>query len=564
MAYTNYLAVTIQASQCGSSNSTNFPMLFSSTIAQLATVANGGKVTNSSGYDIIFSSTPNLSGANILPFEIVSYSPTAGQFVAFVQVPTLSVSVNTVIYVLYGNSAISSSQANAAAVWSSYLGVWHFGTSGSLVLTDSTGNSTATNHGATPVSGVYNGGAAFAGGSSEWIDTGATQTGLTNFTLEGWIASTTSAAMFPISSRNSGSTGGIFMIVDNFSSPYVPAIGYSNGANFTLTYGATAISSSYMYVAGTHTAGGSNQVALYINGVAGGTQAGSGTATDPANSGNTLQFGRDGLGSSPNYFTGNLSEVRLSASVRSASWILATYNNLINPTSFYLAGPPNTMQAVTATGTNTPLAIGPITPRFPNMLALVVGNNGLQFAPAGWTQLAGTDFSYLQLASQSAVSISTTITGWVDSGFSTAWSAILALYTTSGAATILSAGESGTFSPPGVTTITAIAVTKGQTVIVWAGTGSAGNVGQDGADPVLTISDSAGNLYVPFKAVVNSGGFTYATYLFSAINVAANAALVISITATESAHGPAAYYVMLANNLVNIFALSYGFPTIIM
>src|ERR1035438_8205777 len=105
---------------------TNFPVLVSVTVADLATVANGGHVQNASGYDIIFSSTPAGSGSGILPFEVISYSATTGKLVAYVQVP--SAATGTQLYILYDNGSISTDQSSAAAVWSNgYLAVYHFG-----------------------------------------------------------------------------------------------------------------------------------------------------------------------------------------------------------------------------------------------------------------------------------------------------------------------------------------------------------------------------------------------------------------------------------------------------
>ena len=104
----------------------NFPFLFNSTDPDLATVDNGGHVANPNGYDIIFSTDPN--GQTKLDFEIEQYNPVTGQLVAWIRIPSLSHSSDTVIYVFYGNPAITISQANPAGVWdSNYQAVYHLG-----------------------------------------------------------------------------------------------------------------------------------------------------------------------------------------------------------------------------------------------------------------------------------------------------------------------------------------------------------------------------------------------------------------------------------------------------
>lgn len=65
--YASRRAVTIDHTKVPNTDQTNFPMLFSGTYPYLATSGNGGGVTNSNGYDIIF--TSDAAGASLLPFE---------------------------------------------------------------------------------------------------------------------------------------------------------------------------------------------------------------------------------------------------------------------------------------------------------------------------------------------------------------------------------------------------------------------------------------------------------------------------------------------------------------
>src|SRR5258706_14400600 len=110
MSYTFRNSITIDHTKCGSSDSTNFPMLFSGTYTYLKTVGNGGNVTNVNGYDIIF--TSDIAGTTLLDFELVNYSASTGTVEFWVRIPTLSHTTDTVIYLFYGNSSITTYQWN--------------------------------------------------------------------------------------------------------------------------------------------------------------------------------------------------------------------------------------------------------------------------------------------------------------------------------------------------------------------------------------------------------------------------------------------------------------------
>jgi YD repeat-containing protein len=145
----------------GSSNLTNFPVLISltsDTDLQAHAQANGN--------DILFTDS---SGTAKLSHEIESYSN--GTLVAWVQIPTLSPSADTAIYVYYGNPA-ATNQQNSAAVWSSsYLAVQHFPSSTTLTAHDSTanGNNGTLVNNPVATSGKIGGAAAFTAANSQYI-----------------------------------------------------------------------------------------------------------------------------------------------------------------------------------------------------------------------------------------------------------------------------------------------------------------------------------------------------------------------------------------------------------
>ena len=71
MAFSYYRTITVPHSSVPS-NQTDFPIFFIGTFSYLATVANGGKVQSSSGYDIVF--TSDLAGTSPLNFERVHWN----------------------------------------------------------------------------------------------------------------------------------------------------------------------------------------------------------------------------------------------------------------------------------------------------------------------------------------------------------------------------------------------------------------------------------------------------------------------------------------------------------
>src|SRR5882724_4516578 len=182
-------AITIDHTKVPNSDQTNFPILVSGTYSYLATVANGGNVTSANGYDIVF--TSDAAGTTALAYERESYSSTTGAVLFWVKVPTLSHTSDAVIYMFYGNGAVTADQSNKTGTWdSNFAGVWHLPNGSTLAASDSTSNgNNGTITGATAVSGKFNGGANFSG-SSQYIDAGngtSVQITGSSMTVEAWL-----------------------------------------------------------------------------------------------------------------------------------------------------------------------------------------------------------------------------------------------------------------------------------------------------------------------------------------------------------------------------------------
>ena len=158
-------AVTINQSEvAGGASLTNFPVLFSVTDPNLATTGNGGGVGNGDGSDILFTASDGVTKLN---HEVEYYNGATGQLIAWVQVPMVSATASTGIYVYYGNGGVGA-QWNPSGVWdSNYKGVWHLGNGTSVTVGDSTSNgNNGSNSGAVGVAGEVEGGAGFDGSSS--------------------------------------------------------------------------------------------------------------------------------------------------------------------------------------------------------------------------------------------------------------------------------------------------------------------------------------------------------------------------------------------------------------
>lgn len=115
---------------------TNFPVLVQRTDLDWKDTSHGGSVARADGYDFVFT---DADGITMLNYEVEKYTASTGELVAWVNLPSVSSSVDTEFYVYYGNSA-ATNQQNVNAVWdSNYKMVQH--AKGSGQMNDSTSNS---------------------------------------------------------------------------------------------------------------------------------------------------------------------------------------------------------------------------------------------------------------------------------------------------------------------------------------------------------------------------------------------------------------------------------------
>jgi len=318
-----------------------FPVLISTTDDDLRDKA------QDDGDDILF--MDDEDEADQLYHEIEYFDDSTGELIAWVNIPSLSATVNTVLYMYYGNPNCGS-QENPDETWSSdYIHVWHLGDS----LSDSAGSDDGNDHGTTKVYGKIGKARDFENDEHDYIDFGdMTQPGdgsLTTMTWEGWVKPETQDIMLMCKYNSQGA---------DYTSYYLHFV---NGGKFRIgacsawevaTTGMTDDSYSevgeWVYLTATYTLGGTNELGAFINGDEVAFTHVSQSANVMKNIPVTDDLGRYRPEAGTKYTDAVIDEVRWSKVVRSDDWIKTSFNNMDDP-SIYLSfnaeegnEPPNT------------------------------------------------------------------------------------------------------------------------------------------------------------------------------------------------------------------------------
>jgi len=307
----------------------------------------GTYAAKSDGGDIRF--TSDSAGTVPLHSEVVTFAladpVTNASAEIWVNVPALSASADTTIYVFYHNAAATMPTANDASwgsqgVWdANFAGVWHLretGTGAAADYKDSTSNANdSTNTTGQPAAATAKiGKGQTTNGSSTYVDVGmaaSLQLGTTG-TVSTWFYPHTAFAFAHMVSDMNAATGhnGYAIFTAVYATQFKVGIG---SATVNKGIGDTGVSTLDTWYYGTSTWDGTNlniyTNGAYINHVA---------QVTPVTNAYDVSFGRSGEGAS--WFTGSLDEVRISNIARSADWILTEYNNQNAPTSFLTVGTP--------------------------------------------------------------------------------------------------------------------------------------------------------------------------------------------------------------------------------
>lgn len=331
---------------------TYFPVLIN-----IASDANLASYARDDGFDILFTSA---NGTSKLDHERESFDGNTGKLIAWVKVPTLSSTTDTVLFMYFGNPG-AADQQNGPGVWdANYAAVYHMSQSPAGTISDSTGNHLdLTSHGGMVGSNLVSGQVGNAitfDGTDDGLYSSSTFT-TTSFTLEAWV-----------SNNNTGYWGNRAgnhweNIVDIYD-PNNPGSVFREFAAYPYTtgtaYGTITLCDSaknnrilsrqsgtgWRHIVANYTSGTSGPRRGFLNAVIG-------TYTPTANWASITARAAIGARAKnsaewDNFWWGAIDEVRISTISRTSSWISTEYNNENSPGTFYTIG---AMESPSTTGT---------------------------------------------------------------------------------------------------------------------------------------------------------------------------------------------------------------------
>ena len=302
--------------------------------------------TQVDGDDILF--MDNFGVANRLVHEIESFDNSSGELVAWVNIPGLSSTADTVLYLYYGNSGCDS-QEYPEHVWDSdYCGVWHLND-----FLDSTNNGNdGTNYGTDNCSGKIGNAKDFVETNDDYVSLGDMPEpgdgSISKATFEVWINPE------ELASRS------IINKIDNKVEPdlraYVLFLRDTGKLEFSAHSGtwhpdgriirATTdvghiTNDTWQHITVVVDLSTRNFI-FYINGeekdinltIKGIPPSYFYDVSLDEKLGKTTPEG-----GGPSFYYGSMDEVRISKTCRSADWVLTQYNNQNEPFSFFNIGP---------------------------------------------------------------------------------------------------------------------------------------------------------------------------------------------------------------------------------
>lgn len=316
-------------------NITGFPMLVSVIDPDLKSTTDwGGKVASTTGGDILFTSA---NGTTLLDYEIEKYASTTGELVAWVEIPFLSSTSTTPIYMYLGNASASNTQ-NPTGVWDdNYVGVYHLketitGTGQNVYDSNSVNNLTSQTNNAgwasgDQVSGKFDGSLDFAPSTDlRYLRVANPYAANATKTISFWAKpSVANESAWATGIAGTAGDGGLaFGILQHGTKFGI----YNNSTGYT--DGSTTISAgTWYYLTYTFNSTG-NAYKLYVNGNSTAEVSTSGSETGTRN---YFLVGTGYLN-----WNGVLDEFRISNIIRSTDWMTTEYNNQAFPSQFYSYG----------------------------------------------------------------------------------------------------------------------------------------------------------------------------------------------------------------------------------
>ncbi len=332
-------SITIDKTKVSGTN-TNFPYLFSEGCASIPAGFWAHVADATNGLDIKFYDSDDFTELNR---EIVYFNPGSSLVEAWVQIPSLGISSNKVIYCQYGGA----NRANDSAVWSNANAKMVYHLQGNATDSTVNGNNGSVT-GATTTTGKFNTGYNFSGTTNKIQNTSPTNipVGNADRTVSTWV-------------YRSGMNGGDNNIIgwghwNGTKTVFYVCAETISGKLRLVTYAGDVSSSTvipttgWTYIAIAYSGG---IASFYVNGVAAGT--GSLTSINT-----TMDAYGIGVGAMPglNPFLGKIDESRVYSDAKAVGWLLTEYNNQNSPVSFSTASSESVIaQTPIASFTGTPL-----------------------------------------------------------------------------------------------------------------------------------------------------------------------------------------------------------------
>jgi len=324
-----YKEITIDHTKVfGISDFINYPLLISIFDSDLQ------NHTQPDGDDIAF-----YDGTEWLDHEIdafnQNYNETHARLIAWVRIPILYNSKDTIIYMYYGNSTLISMQ-NPSGVWDSiYKGVWHLGegvTNPSSYYYDSTTNNNngkAMNSPINDTTSKIDGGVSFDDSNERAvkISNSSSLQFVSNFSISAWFRSTDSdddvgLIMNKWSGEESKRNYWLGKLNQNDFAFFV-----DNNSN--VLYGWTNLNDGdWHYVVTTANA---TSIVIYIDGLLVASNSWDGTSI----TGNADLYIGKATDTIDQEFNGDIDEVRVIDTVLDLDWIKTEFSNQNDPDNFY-------------------------------------------------------------------------------------------------------------------------------------------------------------------------------------------------------------------------------------
>lgn len=316
--------IYIDSTKCGTVDSSSWTVLISCSDATIKSVANGGNVHRADGYDINFFS--DSGHTTLLNWEVWNYDPIAGTLVAWIQLPTVSHSTNTYIYMQYGSSSITTFQGGAyGSAWNSNFVTVYPLYEQSNPYSDKTTNNNGSSAGTYPsqTPGKIYKGQSFNGSSNYIVFPNTAAMSVTNLTVNCWVNHTTNNTNYEtITSKRAATSSSQYEVGLDISSHNVYL--WSNPPG-TYSASTTALTNGTWQML-TVTSGTSGGSAFYLNGASSSTT----TINVGTSNSNDLVVG-SAQESAGQFFNGKVEFLTVSNVKWTTSNITTMYNNTNSP-----------------------------------------------------------------------------------------------------------------------------------------------------------------------------------------------------------------------------------------